>query len=218
MMGMKKLLSQHSILKTIGIVILSISITACLPEASGTKLKKIAGAQVYKDNQKGCGEKYFVASLGDQCAESCSDVENTHEGTKEEVDDMAIYRIIKSIYEENVFELYGDGTQSRDFTYVEDVAAGNLKALKQVGFEIFNIGGGNNPVSIKEIINYIETKLGKKINLGSYEFHSADVKATCANIDKAKNYLNWEPVTSLHAGLNKTIDWYLENRDFAKKI
>lgn len=132
--------------------------------------------------------------------------------------DMAIYRIIKSIYEENVFELYGDGTQSRDFTYVEDVATGNLNALKPVGFEIFNIGGGNNPVSIIEIISYIESQLGKKINLGNHEFHSADVKATCANIDKAKSYLNWEPVTSLHDGLKKTIDWYIDNRDFARKI
>ena len=49
-------------------------------------------------------------------------------------------------------ELFGDGSQSRDFTYVDDIAKGTIAAIKPVGFEIFNLGGGNNPISLNQII------------------------------------------------------------------
>lgn len=132
--------------------------------------------------------------------------------------DMAVYRIIKSIVEDQEFEMFGDGSQSRDFTYVEDIARGNLAALKDVGYEIINLGGGNNPIALTEIIAFVEKKLSKNSNVSVKSFHSTDVKSTCANIEKAKKILGWEPETPLEEGLKRSIDWYLENRVFCKNI
>ncbi len=61
-------------------------LNGCLPDAGGSKLKKLSGANIYKDNQKGCGENYFVFSTGNSCVEACEDYEGTHIGTSEEVE------------------------------------------------------------------------------------------------------------------------------------
>src|SRR4029077_11883535 len=61
--------------------------------------------------------------------------------------DMSIFRFIKWIDEGTPIMLNGDGSQSRDFTYIDDIASGTVKALKKVGYEIINLGGGKNPVS-----------------------------------------------------------------------
>ncbi len=70
--------------------------------------------------------------------------------------DMSIFRFIKWIDEGTPLEVFGDGSQSRDFTYIDDIAAGTIKALKPVGFEIINLGGGKNPITLLEIISRIE--------------------------------------------------------------
>jgi len=75
---------------------------------------------------------------------------------------MSIFRFIKWIDEEKPINIYGDGTQSRDFTWVEDVADGVCRALKPLGCEIINIGGGREAGSLLEIIAKIEKILGKK--------------------------------------------------------
>ena len=75
--------------------------------------------------------------------------------------DMSIFRFIKWIDEGAPIELFGDGTQSRDFTYVNDIASGTIAALQDVGYEIINLGGGRNPVSLNTIIEKIETLIEK---------------------------------------------------------
>ena len=132
--------------------------------------------------------------------------------------DMCIFRFIKWIDEGAPLELFGDGTQSRDFTYVEDIARGTIAALKPVGYEIFNLGGGNNPVSLNWIIERLETLLGKKANVKYEEFHKADIKSTYANIDKAKQILGWAPETSLADGLQQCVRWYLDNKPWSTQI
>jgi len=106
--------------------------------------------------------------------------------------DMSIFRFIKWIMEDRPIEVFGDGTQSRDFTYVDDIAEGTILALKPVGYEIINLGG-NNPHELTEIINLIEKYTGKEAKLVNKEFHKADIKATWADITKAKEILVWEP-------------------------
>lgn len=68
------------------IIIATFALQGCLPEASGSKLKKLSGATIYKDNQKGCGESYFVFSTGNSCVASCEDYEGTHVGSSSEVE------------------------------------------------------------------------------------------------------------------------------------
>lgn len=132
--------------------------------------------------------------------------------------DMCIFRFIKWIDEGAPLELFGDGTQSRDFTFVDDIARGTIAALKPVGYEIFNLGGGNNPVSLNWIIEQLETLLGKKANIIYSEFHKADIKSTYANIDKAKRILGWAPETSLDDGLEQCVRWYLDNKPWSTQI
>jgi len=131
--------------------------------------------------------------------------------------DMSIFRFIKQIYTGENLTIYGDGSQSRDFTYVEDIAEGTVKALKPVGYEIFNLGG-NTPYKLIDVLNMIEEYLGKKANIIYKPFHKADMTATWANIDKAKNILNWQPNYNLHEGLSKTISWFKEDIDFTNSI
>ena len=73
--------------------------------------------------------------------------------------DMSIFRFIKWIMEDKSVQIYGDGTQSRDFTYVDDIAEGTIKALKPLGYEIINLGGGNKPTSLNTILDIINREL-----------------------------------------------------------
>ena len=100
--------------------------------------------------------------------------------------DMSPYRLIKWISEGETIQLFGDGSQSRDFTYVDDIASGTIAAIKNVGYEIINLGGGRNPVSLSNLIEKLEIMLGKKAAIDYQPFHVADLMETWANIGKAK--------------------------------
>jgi nucleoside-diphosphate-sugar epimerase len=132
--------------------------------------------------------------------------------------DMSIFRFIKWIDEGKPLILYGDGTQSRDFTYVDDIAEGTIKALKRVGYEIINLGGGMNPVSLKEVIRQIENHIGKEANIEDHQFEKSDLIETRADISKASKLLGWKPKINFKEGLDKIIKWYMENKTWLKGI
>lgn len=115
--------------------------------------------------------------------------------------DMAPYRFVKWIMEGTPITLYGDGTQARDFTYVDDIARGTILAEKPLGYEIINLGGGKEPVTINQFIAGIEKLIGKKAMINYLPAHSADMQETMANIEKAKGILNWEPQIETFEGL-----------------
>lgn len=131
--------------------------------------------------------------------------------------DMSVFRFVRWIAEEEPLVLYGDGSQERDFTYVDDIARGTVAALRPLGYEVINLGG-DRPASISSMVGMLEGKLGKKARLRRYEMHPADVPATWADIGKARELLNWEPRIPLEEGLQKTVAWYLEQRDWARKV
>ena len=132
--------------------------------------------------------------------------------------DMSIFRFIKWIDCGEKLELFGDGGQSRDFTYVEDIARGTVAAAKNVGYEVINLGGGKNPISLNTVIAGIEKHLGKKAIIDSKEFHIADIKETWADISKAERVLGWKPQIGFDEGLKRSIDWYLANREWVRNI
>jgi UDP-glucuronate 4-epimerase len=126
--------------------------------------------------------------------------------------DMSIFRFIRWIDEEKEIELFGDGTQSRDFTYVDDIARGTILAGKtELGYEIINLGGGKNPIPLTKVIHNLEMHLGKKAKIKNFEFHKADLKETWADISKAKKLLGWEPKVSFEEGLRLTVESYKKN-------
>jgi len=132
--------------------------------------------------------------------------------------DMCIFRFAEWIEKGQTIELFGDGEQSRDFTYVEDIAKGTIAAQKEIGYEIINLGGGNKPVSINQIIEQIEFGLGKKGNVERKPFHKADMKTTWAEVSKAKRVLDWEANTSVKEGIQKTVEWHKSNRKLLNYI
>ena len=132
--------------------------------------------------------------------------------------DMCIFRFIKWIDEETPIELFGDGMQARDFTYVEDIAAGTIAATKDVGFEVVNLGGGGTPVTLLTVIEKLEALLGKKAAINSKAFHKADIKVTAADITKAHELLDWSPKTELDEGLKACVDWHLDNKPWSSQL
>jgi UDP-glucuronate 4-epimerase len=132
--------------------------------------------------------------------------------------DMSIFRFIKWIDEGLPIEMFGDGSQSRDFTYVDDIASGTIAAIQDVGYQIINLGGGRNPVSLNTIIFKLEKLIGRKAKIDHKPFHVADLMETWADISKARSLLDWEPQVSLDEGLEKSVQWYMDNRHWLKEV
>ena len=131
--------------------------------------------------------------------------------------DMSMFRFCQWIAEDRPVTITGDGEQSRGFTYVDDIAAGTLLALKNVGYEVFNLGG-HEVISINGLVEMLEQILGKKAQRVYIPSHPADVYSNLADVTKARTGLGWEPRVGLREGVQNLVDWYLANRDWAKDI
>ena len=131
--------------------------------------------------------------------------------------DMAVFRFINWMMESVPLEIFGDGNQKRDFTYIDDIARGTIKALIPLGYEIINLGN-NHPHTLSEVIQVMGKYVGKKVPSNYKEFHQADMQATWADISKAKELLNWHPQFSLEEGIKRTVDWTINNLEWIQKI
>ncbi len=131
--------------------------------------------------------------------------------------DMVLFRFVQRISEGRPITLFGDGSQERDFTYVDDIARGTAAALKPLGYEIINLGS-DHPVTVRDVIAQIEAATGKKAEVKSQPRHPADVPATWADISKARAMLGWEPQTAFTDGLNKLVEWYRAEQSWASQI
>lgn len=131
--------------------------------------------------------------------------------------DMSIFRFIQWVNEGRPVTVFGDGGQSRDFTYVDDIARGTVLGLKPLGFETINLGS-DRPAVLMDVLRLIERELGKKANIEYRPMHKADVLATWANIERAKDLLGWSPQTHHEEGVHRAVEWYLQNRDWAKDV
>ena len=131
--------------------------------------------------------------------------------------DMSIFIFIKNIDNGITIPVFGDGRQQRDFSYIDDIADGTLRCLQPFGYEIFNLGN-DNPVELMYVIDLIEDVLGKKAVMKFLPRHPADVFATWAHIEKSKERLNWYPKTTIEEGIKKTVEWYLENKEFINSL
>ena len=132
--------------------------------------------------------------------------------------DMSMFRFIEWILNEKPIELFGDGEQSRDFTYVDDIARGTIAAQKEVGYEVINLGGGNNPMSINWLIKQFESGLAKRAAVKYLPLHKTNLKSSWADISKAKRLMGWEPQVSLEEGIQKTVEWHQANRAWLRDI
>lgn len=131
--------------------------------------------------------------------------------------DMSLFRFVQWISEGRPVTIFGDGRQSRDFTYVEDIARGTIAGLQPVGFELINLGS-DEPVVLLDAIHTIEELVGQKAKLTFAERHSADVPASWADISKAERLLGWRPAYPFQRGIATLVDWYVTNRSWASGI
>jgi nucleoside-diphosphate-sugar epimerase len=131
--------------------------------------------------------------------------------------DMSIFKFVKNMDAGKAIPLFGDGTQTRDFTYIDDIADGTIRALKPMGFEIFNLGS-DHPFKLNYVIGLLEKHLGRKAKIKRFKLHPADVTATWANIDKAGKMLGWKPKMPLEKGIENTVKWFMDNKKFLKSL
>jgi UDP-glucuronate 4-epimerase len=131
--------------------------------------------------------------------------------------DSVMFRFVKWIQEEMPVHLYGDGDQSRGFTYVDDIARGTIAALKPLGYEIINLGG-HELMKINSLIQKLEGMIGNKAEIVEHPRHPADLLTSQADISKAKSLLGWEPQVSLDEGIERVFAWYQKERSWASEI
>ncbi len=131
--------------------------------------------------------------------------------------DMVMFRFAQWIREGRPVYLNGDGSQSRGFTFVDDIARGTIAGVKPLGYEIINLGG-HEPITMNEMIERLEELTGCKADVVHRPFHKADMLANLADVSKARRLLGWEPQVNLLEGMRLLVDWYLAERQWAKDI
>jgi nucleoside-diphosphate-sugar epimerase len=131
--------------------------------------------------------------------------------------DMSYFRFIKNILAGRPIEVFGDGSQQRDFTYIDDIARGTLAALNVTGYEVINLGN-NKPEKLSTLISLIEQCIGEKAEVVYKEFHRADMESTWADTEKAQRLLGWSPTVDLEEGINATVAWLRENWHWVRDL
>lgn len=131
--------------------------------------------------------------------------------------DMSLFRFVQWISEGRPVIVYGDGQQSRDFTYIDDIARGTIAGLRPLGYEIINLGS-DQPVVLRDAIRLAEGLVGKKANIEYKPRHPADVMATWASIEKARKLLDWKPETKFEEGVRQLVNWHKTNHEWIKEL
>ena len=122
--------------------------------------------------------------------------------------DMAMYIFAEKIRNGEKIPLFNHGEMKRDFTYIDDIVGGIRASLKNnYQCEIFNLGN-NRSEDLMEMIRHIEQELGKKVEFDYLDMQPGDVKETFANIEHARDKLNYNPKISINEGIPKFIKWY----------
>ena len=122
--------------------------------------------------------------------------------------DMAIHKFVRAILRGEEIVVFGDGRQTRDFTFIDDVLDATILAANNdaVG-EVFNVGGGNR-ISVNDLIKQIGELVGKKAGIKHVERQKGDAKDTLADITKTTKLIKWAPKIKIEEGLRRYVEWY----------
>lgn len=121
--------------------------------------------------------------------------------------DLAIHKFAVNILENKPVQIYGNGTKSRDYTYIDDIIEGiNLAISHLKGFNIYNLGESRT-ISLSDMIETLEKAIGKKAIKEYLHDQPGDVEITFADISKARSELGYDPVYSFQEGIAKFIEW-----------
>lgn len=121
--------------------------------------------------------------------------------------DMAFHRFSRSMLLGEPIVVYGDGSQSRDFTYVGDIVAAARAAMQSdVAHDAFNLGGGTT-ITVREVLELLERITGRLGNIDWRERQKGDVRHTSADTSRARAALGFAPAVDLETGLRREVDW-----------
>lgn len=120
--------------------------------------------------------------------------------------DLAIYKFTKKILNNEQIAIFGDGSQTRDFTYIDDIVGANVKLLNtnMANGKVMNLGNGNR-ISVNEMVNLLEEIIGKKAKIAYDDKQRGDAEHTLSSVKLAKKLIGYEPRTSIREGLNKFV-------------
>ncbi len=125
--------------------------------------------------------------------------------------DMAFTKFLLAVIKNKPLTIFGNGNQTRDFTFIDDIINANLLAIKsKTNGEIINIGGGH-VISINNILKIIKEKTNKDLEILYLENQKGDVRHTEASIIKAGKILNYKPKTKIHSGIKFEYEYLLNN-------
>ncbi|MCK9554210.1 GDP-mannose 4,6-dehydratase [bacterium] len=123
--------------------------------------------------------------------------------------EMAIHKFLKNVIEDKPIEIYGDGSSSRDYTFIGDIVSGILAVFKiDFDYKIINLGN-SKPVKITELIRIIEKVTGKKARVELRPPQKGDVERTFADINLASELLNYKPEVNIENGIKIFFDWLI---------
>lgn len=126
--------------------------------------------------------------------------------------EMAIHKFVKLVSENKPVPYYGDGSSSRDYTYITDILDGIMACIdKNLGFEVINLGDSNR-VTLKELVSIIEEAVGKKAKLENMPPQQGDVPVTYADVTKANRLLEYSPKVNIRDGVKEFVKWYKNNQ------
>lgn len=132
--------------------------------------------------------------------------------------DLAIHKFFKRILNNETIEIYGDGSTSRDYTYIDDIINAIIEISKNhITYDIFNLGS-DKPIKLIELIKMIEDICSKKTNVVYKGFQPGDVNRTWANIDKIHNKILYIPKTKIETGLQIFYYWYKKKSNILVNI
>ena len=131
--------------------------------------------------------------------------------------DMSILRFIHWIINREEVQVFGNGEQRRSFTYVDDVISALVKVMNHNSSDTFNIGS-NNTVSLNRVIEIIEENTNIKSVVVNKERAIKDPDVVKPDLSHIKQTLDWEPTTLIDQGVQKTVEWYLENIELLKSL
>jgi len=132
--------------------------------------------------------------------------------------ELALHKFTRLAKQGKPIPRYGSGESARDYTYIDDIVEGTMKAIKKkFNFEIFNLGN-SKPVKLKDLIATLAKKLDRKLQIEKLPDQLGDVPITYADISKSKKLLDWEPKISLEEGIEKFLAWHKEKEEFLNSL
>lgn len=130
---------------------------------------------------------------------------------------MAPFKFIDRVSRGVTLQQFGDGSSSRDYTYIDDIADGVVRSIdRPYPYQVFNLGKGSG-ANLKDFLGLVEKHVGKKAKIELLPDQPGDVPYTCANVRKAEHLLGYKSKVPFEEGIRRTVEWYKKTYPFVEE-